>query len=388
MRIGSTRKTILRTAMTIAVVVGAVLAIFLSRTAGISYPRERLAFETDSAIWRGVFHVHTAASDGRGTIADVVAAARASGASWVVVADHNRVSEPRARIVDGVLLVFSPEVSAVDGHVTALGASRALTRPERRAKNALATIRSLGGTPVAAHPLGRRRPYVRLDDPLLGGMEIISADQEFRDALVSPFRLFPAALAFTVNQQHALMRLLRRPARTLARWDQLLAARPMPGFCSVDAHGLPSYTVMMSSLQMHAEVGHAPTGDAAADAAALVSALAGGRSFCGIEAIAGAGGFRFMGIDNSGGAGTSRELRLERHPVLRVDLAYASRPRGARPTLFCNGVEARLTAGAAPRGWRYEYRPDRPGACRVEVSVDSDDGGAWPWILSNPIYIR
>jgi hypothetical protein len=184
------------------------------------------------------------------------------------------------------------------------------------------------------------------------------------------------------------MRLLRRPARTLARWDQLLSARPMAGFCAVDAHGLPSYAVMMSSLQMFAETGRAPSGDAASDAAALVSALAGGRSFCGFEAVAGAGGFRFAGADDAGGAGTGGELRLERHPVLRVDLAYASLPRGARPTLICNGAEARLTAGSAPRGWRYEYRPDRPGACRVEVSVDSDYGGAWPWILSNPIYVR
>ncbi len=275
-----------------------------------------------------------------------------------------------------------------DGHVTALGASRALTRPERSAGNALGTIRALGGTPVAAHPLGRKRPYRRLDDPLLGGLEILSADQEFRDALVSPARLLPAALTYLVNPQHAIMRLLRQPARTLSRWDQLLAARRMAGFCAVDAHGRPPYAVMMSTLQMYVDVGHAPTGNAAADGAALVDALAGGRSFCGIEAIAGAGGFVFNGSDDAGTVGIGRTLRLDRHPVLRVDLAYSSLPQGARPVLTCNGSETSMAAARAPRGWRYEYRPTRPGACRVEVLIDNDAGGVQPWILSNPIYIE
>jgi hypothetical protein len=381
-------RTIRRAAWGVAAAAGISLAVFLTLAARVAYPLERLSFTADPGTWRGVYHVHTQASDGRGTIADVVAAARASGAAWVLVADHNRLDGPRARIVDGILLVFSPEVSALDGHVTALGVSRALTREERRATGALATIRALGGTPVAAHPLGRKRPYLRLDDPLLGGIEILSADQEFRDALVSPLRLLPAALTYAVNPEHAVMRLLRRPARTLARWDQLLAVRRMAGFCAVDAHGRPPYNVMMAALQMHAEVGHAPTGDAAADGAALIDALAGGRSFCGIEAIAGAGGFSFTGADSAGGTANGRELRLDRHPVVHVGLAYASLPPGTRPVLVCNGMEVPMTASPAPRGRRYEYRPDKPGACRVEVLVDNGSGGTWPWILSNPIYIR
>ncbi|MBE3135211.1 MAG: hypothetical protein IMZ55_17225, partial [Acidobacteria bacterium] len=330
----NTTKIVRRVAWGLAAAVAITLIAFLIHAATVTSPWQHLSFVPDPGTWRGVYHVHTRASDGLGTVEDVVAAARMSGATWVLVVDHNRMDAAQPRIVDGVLLVFSPEVSAPDGHVTALGASRALTRQERRAKDALATIRALGGAPVAAHPLGRKRPYARLDDPDLAGLEILSADQEFRDAFVSPFRLLPAALAYTVNPKYAVLRLLQRPGRTLSRWDELLRSRRVAGFCAVDAHGRPPYGVMMESLQMHAVVGHPRTGDAVADGQALIDALARGRSFCGVETIAGAGGFRFGGITDADEVTMGGDARLDLHPVLHLDLAYASLPPGARPVLI------------------------------------------------------
>jgi len=381
-------KTVCRVAWGLAAAAAITLILFLAHAATVVYPRQQLSFVADPGTWRGVYHVHTLASDGLGTIGDVVRAARTSGATWVLVADHNRTEAARARIVDGVLLVFSPEVSAPDGHVTALGASRALTPRERKAKDALVTIRALGGAPVAAHPLGRKRPYTRLDDPGLAGLEILSADQEFRDALASPFRLLPAALAYAVNAKYALMRLLQRPDRTLSRWDELLVSRRVAGFCAVDAHGRPPYDVMMDSLQMYAGVGHPRTGDALADGAALVDALARGRSFCGIDTLGGAGGFRFGATADADEVTMGGDVRVDRHPVLHLDFAYASLPRGARPVVICNGTAVELTDIPAQHGRRFEYRPTRPGACRAEVSIDDGNGRVWPWILSNPVYVR
>lgn len=384
----NTRKTARRVKWGIALAVAIALVAFLVHAAMVVYPTQHASFVSDPTTWPGVYHVHTQASDGLGTIGDVVTAARTSGASWVIVSDHNRMESPRARIVDGVLLVFAPEVSVPNGHVTALGASRALTRPERSGKDALATIRGLGGAPVAAHPLGRKRPYKRLDEPGLAGLEILSADQEFRDAIVSPFRLLPAAFAYTVNPTYAMMRLLRRPDRTLSRWDELLASRRVSGFCAVDAHGRPPYGVMMDSLQMHVRVGHPRTGDALADGAALIDALAAGRSFCGIETIAGAGGFRFWGVAGSDEVTMGGEVPVDLHPILHVELGYTTLPVGAQPVLICGGAEVGLTEMPVPHGRRYEYRPTRPGACRAEVRIDDGNGRILPWILSNPIYVR
>ncbi len=101
-------KTIRRVAWGIAAAAAIAIVVFLTQAASVVYPRERLFFAPDPGAWRGVFHVHTRASDGRGTIADVAAAARASGAAWVLVTDHNLMEAAQSRIVAGVLLVFSP----------------------------------------------------------------------------------------------------------------------------------------------------------------------------------------------------------------------------------------------------------------------------------------
>lgn len=81
-------------------------------------------------------------------------------------------------------------------------------------------------------------------------------------------------------------------------------------------------------------------------------------------------------------------LRADRHPVLRIELAYPALPAGARPVLYCGGTRVELTGVLTPSGWSYEHRPAGRGACRVEVFVESDEGAAWPWILSNPIYVE
>jgi hypothetical protein len=297
-------------------------------------------------------------------------------------------------LIDGVLVAFFPEVGVPDGHAVGLGMTRALTTAERSQPSALTDIRTLGGAPIAAHPLGRKHPYRNPGDPRLGGFEILSADQEYRDALVEPTRIVPAALAYLVNPMHALARLVRRPDATFARWDQLLSSRRIPGFCSVDAHGRPPYDVMMRLLQMYAVVGRPPTGRAEEDGRALVEALVSGRSYCAIDAWGRGDGFSFVAAAGSGAAGGPAEKRMGDEvtrgdgAVLRVDLRYRDLPAGARTRLLCAGREAPLQASVLPSGTRFEHRPMQPGACRVEVSLDSGGGHERPWIVSNPIYVR
>jgi len=82
------------------------------------------------------------------------------------------------------------------------------------------------------------------------------------------------------------------------------------------------------------------------------------------------------------------ETRLDLHPILRLDLAYAQLPPAARPVLICAGVEVPLEETPVKDGLRYAYRPTRSGACRAEVRVNGDGNRALPWILSNPVYVR
>jgi hypothetical protein len=367
------------------------LAAAMIRAASIPVPARRLDPVVDPALWRGAWHVHTTLSDGLGSVEEVAAAAKRAGAQWVVLADHNELAPGGPRYVDGVLIVPSTEISSVPGHVVGLGLSHPLTRAERTG-DALEAIRAHGGFPVAAHPVNRKRPYEPLDVPGLGGMEVLSLDDQFRDALANPAVLIPAALAYPGGPELAAARLLGERSGSLARWKELLRHRPLPAFCSIDAHGHPPYDGMMRTLAMYALAGAAPTGDASRDAPRLLEALRSGRSFCGIDFYGSAAGFRFFaegeGPSASSGQGSGAALgesvALSSKPVLTVELAYRPLPSDGMISITCAGgpiVQGPVAVGRlALRGGT--------GACWAEVTAKSPFSAQALWVVSNPIYVR
>jgi hypothetical protein len=369
------------------IAVAVALAGYIAHAATVRYPLRTLPFVADPGTWRGAYHMHTRFSDGLGSVEEVAQAAARSGAAWVLITDHDRASLTPPRYMDGVLMVFSTEVSTPAGHVTAPGIIRTLTAAERRG-DALDSIRRLGGSPVAAHPLHRRRPFTQLDDSRLAGLEVVSLDDLFQETLHSPLALALTAAAYPVNPEYAAAELLTQPIRTLGVWDRLLAARPTMGLCALDAHGRPSYEAVMRVMGTYAIVGAPRTGDAATDGERLVSARTSGRSYCGIDAQAAAGGFRFTARTEQGTIMTGGSVGLDRGPVLQIDLAYEPAPSDARPRLVCNGAPKSLVAVPAASGLHFEFTPDRPGWCRAEVRLGGDTSSGTPWILANPIYIR
>ena len=89
-------------------------------------PRTRaLATEPllNAPVVRGAYHVHSSRSDGTGTVGEIAAAAGRAGLTFVIVTDHGdgtRMPDP-PQYLDGVLVIDAVEVSAVGGHVVALG---------------------------------------------------------------------------------------------------------------------------------------------------------------------------------------------------------------------------------------------------------------------------
>jgi predicted metal-dependent phosphoesterase TrpH len=47
--------------------------------------------EKTDHIYRGALHIHTSYSDGTGSIAEIVAAAKKAGLSWIIITDHNNL---------------------------------------------------------------------------------------------------------------------------------------------------------------------------------------------------------------------------------------------------------------------------------------------------------
>jgi hypothetical protein len=322
---------------------------------------------------RGAWHVHTTRSDGRGTIDEVVRAARLAGLQFVVVADHNALELADAGYRDGVLVVPATEISSRFGHVVAVGLPRA-PGPEEKA-DPLGRTAALGGAAVIAHPLHPRRPFTGWGSGPWRGFEVVSNDaawyEVLHDRAVGTIAL--AALALPFDRAQAILWLSRPPAAELARFDaETAAARaassPPPAFlCSADAHGYPSYGAAFEAFSMHVPV--TLSGDVAADTRAVVAALLDGRASCVFEGVGPAGD-----VQLAPAAGGGLELSLET-PVRA----------GARFRLLQGGreVEAAAPPALGPVHLRFCREGCPPGDYRVEGTVDGR-----PWIFTNPVALK
>lgn len=330
---------------------------------------------------RGAWHVHTTRSDGRGTLREVVAAARDAGLAFVVIADHDAVAPEEQGWRDGVLVIQAMEISTRLGHVVALGIDQHEGRAVKKAADPLRAIEEAGGRAVLAHPLHPSRPFRALDEAgPWAGFEVFSNDTAWHQALADRAigRIGRGLLRLPWDGGRAVLDLAAPPRGELARFDGARArARGSadPGqaralLCSVDAHGYPSYRAAFAAATMHVPV--RPTGDGAADAKAVAHALLDGSAVCVLEARGAVARVRF-----GGGEGAALELELAAGAadasvrLVRDGEAVAERPLALRAG--SNRVPlAQLCGGACA-----------PGDYRLEVWR----AGA-PWLFTNGVGIE
>src|SRR5262249_45748544 len=131
---------------------------------------------------------------------------------------------------------------------------------------------------------------------------VMNGDTEWRGS--ARWKLARTLLLYPLNHEYALLGSWAPPADALARWDEVLAHRPAAGIVGTDAHGrvaihrdralrYPSYAALFGLASNHVLLNRDLTGDAAVDSPALVRALAVGRSYVGLDALAPADGFSF-----------------------------------------------------------------------------------------------
>ena len=336
----------------------------------------------------GALHVHTTLSDGTSSPADVVQAGHEAGLSFLVITDHNTNGAARsiAEYSDGMLVLVGAELSTHQGHLLGLGMQPSTFPFAPDAPDALDDVRHLGGAAFAAHPASPRDALAwsgwELDGPW--GLEVLNMDSLWRRA--SWPALLGGLAAYPVNPVFALAHGLDRPSAALARWDTLLGRRDVAGIAGVDAHGslvgqheylpeFPSYSSLFRVLQTYAVLDSPLTGDPARDAGEVRDALARGRSYMAMEALAPADGFFFHAARGNETWRMGDTVPPAPDLLLR---AGGRLPRGARIELYRDGK--RIADG---RG-RLEFPAREPGAYRIEVGIEGWD---IPWVLSNPIYV-
>ena len=116
-------------------------------------------------------HLHSQASpDGRMTVEEIAAAARARGLHGVAVCDHDVVYTGPTE-VDGVLLIPGVEFSTEHGHLLGLFVRQPMVYTTW--EETTQAVRRLGGLTVLAHPFQHRKEEGKLVPlvPYLDGME-------------------------------------------------------------------------------------------------------------------------------------------------------------------------------------------------------------------------
>ena len=293
---------------------------------------------------RGAFHVHTLRSDGRGTVEEVAAAAKAAGLHFVVLTDHNDLPLREPAFVDGVLMVPGVELSTAHGHLVAFGLQRPLEGFQKGMDGgeAEAAVEKAGGVSVLAHPVQKRNPWRHEEAARRAdGFELYSADTFFRDAMRHPFsRLLPAVGASFGNRVHGVMLLVEPGPEPLERLLELEREKPRVALCSHDAHGLPRYEDVFRALAMYLpEVRKLPED-------ARAAADHGGEGTGGWR-----GGMRLPGV------GRARGLRAG-----GPEAGAPGGPRGRRAHGAPAAGSRGAGAGRGPRGGAAETRREDGGA--------------------------
>ncbi len=335
----------------------------------------------------GAVHVHTSLSDGGGTPMEVVAAAKAAGLGFVAITDHNTLdAKPHEGYRDGVLVIVGSELSTTAGHILALGIPDPVFRFSGDAADGLEDVRDLGGFAFATHPMSARPDFrwTGWDRPGPWGIELLNGDSQWRAAGWP--RLLRMAATYPLNPPYALAGSLTDPADTLTRWDAMLGRRAVGGLIGADAHQrmavgrkwaipFPSYRSVFRLARNHVLLDRPLTGAAEADGRAVVEALARGRSYIGVDAIAPAGGISF--VAEADGQRWTMGDTLAARSGLRLR-AGGRMPAGARVVILKDGkaaAEGRGTATLDAAG---------PGIYRAEVHLDR---WAVPWVLTNAIAV-
>lgn len=304
-------------------------------------------------------HVHSTCSDGSGTVPEIAAAAAATGTDVVLITDHDTLA---AREWEGwhhgVLVLVGVELSSAAGHLLSFGIDEVIPHEGVGAAELAQRVVDAGGICFAAHPfsegsrmaraIGKPHPWTDFGGPLTG-VELWSLETDELEAARTPAQV---------------LRFLRAPERAsgpppghLRRWDELNAQRPLVGIGGLDSHqkglrfggrafGIPRYERVFGTLRTHVLVERAGREE-------IYAALAAGRCYVALDALAPARGFAFW-ADEEG--------------------LHARVPRPAELVLLRDGVEVARTAGAALD------HAGGTGACRVEAQLDGKT-----WIVSNHI---
>ena len=388
--------------------------------------RQVLARSGPYQDFRAAIHLHSAFShDSRGTLEEIVEAAKATGTSVLMFTEHSSDKyDPPANghrgMQDGVLLIPGVETNGFLVFPT-----QSLKGIESRSPQEYADqVRSKGGLVFLSHV------EERMDWEINGttSTEIYNTHADFSDEekliakLKNPLGMFQLMERFREFRQEAFGALQDYPAGYLKKWDDLSQRKPCTGVAAPDSHQNVGLFVrlldngkarledalgeqlMELNLQLLPMLQPLAEGKKSGDAlfefqmdpyatslrhvgthllmtelsdSAVREALEAGRAYVSFDWIADGTGFDFAAFSAAGRHEMGSQLAIA--PDMQLQ---ACAPLPVVWRLMRNG---KIMTEA--EGLRFRAPIDQPGGYRIEAWLDVA-GEKRIWILSNPIYVR
>ncbi len=376
--------------------------------------------------YRANMHVHSAFfHDSRGTIDEIVAAAKKAGTQVLMFTEHpaphyDFVIDGHQGLKDGVLCIPGAEMKGM------------LVYPRETVKE----VESLEAKDLSNYLRGRKGMTFlshleeRMDWQIadLAGNEIYNTHADAKDekrffsSAKNPLWLLNAAPLFEKYPQESLLALLDYPADYLKRWDELCQIAPHTGVSANDSHqniGLKIKLAEGGRAQVEDALGeelitldakliqaikpfpettqvgdtifklqldpyenslrHVGTHILATELTrdAICEALERGRAFVAFDGIADSRGFDFAAVQGD----QRHEMGSRIAPAEGLKLVGKS-PLSGHWRLFRSGQMIQEADGD-----QFASPVTEPGNYRVEVWLDVA-GDKKPWVLSNPVYVR
>ena len=351
----------------------------------------------------GVLHIHTNRSDGRSTPDEIAAAAARAGLKVLVFADHGdatRVPDPPV-YRSGVLCLDGVEISTSGGHYIAIGMGASPYPLAGESRDVVEDVARQGGFGIAAHPDSPKSELQWADwDTPIDAVELQNLDTSWR-VHAAPggrkYSLVRALFTYPIRPSETIGGLMRASDDLTERWNHLLTQRPVVGVAGVDAHArlvmidseveagryalpVPGYEASFRVLSVHVRSNAPFSGDAAVDAAALLSAIRSGRLYTAVDAFALPPAFDFTATNAAGTAQQGQSLPVSGPVSLHI---RHNAPPGFSATVWSDGKP--LIENDAR-----EFSVDAGGTSGVyRVTIrDPRRSEAPPWIISNPVYVR
>lgn len=345
-------------------------------------------------IIKGVFHVHSDFSDGKGDIEEITRAAEENKLDFVILTDHG---EPNLKCAESTsfqnntLLIGGSEFSLDCGHLATAGFKVEKYQFPREPQEAINDMNRYNGFSFISHPFDNKIPWTDWDIKNFTGIEVLSSYSSARRIGVLKLLAFP--FRYILNHEYSLLSSLDYPEKNMTVWDSFNKNWKYMGIYALDAHAkipltkkislnFPSYRSMFAILKIYVKTDKSFSTDPISSADIIINNIKKGRYFNVIEGISPANGFNIVYRSSDGEDHETGETIKNLKGTIHIDLPFEF---PVRVKILKNGKQFFIKR--FEQSSKAEISVKGPGVYRCEIFADKGKFRNLPWIATNPFFI-